>query len=50
MMTLTPEEREPFLEAAVTDDLPLYEADRLKPESERELAADLETGEFYEYE
>ncbi len=50
LMILTPEEREPFLEAAVTDALPLYEADRTKPESERELTADLETGEFYEYE
>lgn len=50
LMTLTPEEREPFLEAAVTDALPLYEADRAKPESERELTADLETGDFHEYE
>ena len=50
LMTLTPEEREPFLEAAVADALPLYEADRLKPESERELTADLETGDFHDYE
>ncbi len=50
LMTLTPEEREPFLEAAVTDALPLYEADRQKPEAERELTADLETGDFHEYE
>ena len=50
LMTLTPEERSPFLEAAVTDALPLYEADALKPEAERELTADLETGDFYEYE
>ena len=50
LMTLTPEERAPFLEAAVTDALPLYEADALKPEAERELTADLETGDFYEYE
>lgn len=49
LMTLTPEEREPFLEAAVADALPLYEADMLKPETERELTADLETGDFYEY-
>ena len=50
LMTLTPEEREPFLEAAVTDALPLYEADRAKPEAERELTADLETGDFHDYE
>lgn len=50
LMTLTPEEREPFLEAAVTDALPLYEADQQKPESERELTADLETGDFHDYE
>lgn len=50
LMTLTPEEREPFLEAAVTDALPLYEADREKPEAERELTADLETGDFHDYE
>ena len=50
LMTLTPEEREPFLEAAVADALPLYEADRQKPEAERELTADLETGDFHEYE
>ena len=48
LMTL--EEREPFLEAAVTDALPLYEADREKPEAERELTADLETGDFHDYE
>ena len=50
LMTLTPEEREPFLEASVTDALPLYEADRQKPEAERELTADLETGDFHDYE
>ena len=50
LMTLTPEEREPFLEAAVMDALPLYEADREKPEAERELTADLETGDFHDYE
>jgi hypothetical protein len=49
LMTLTPEEREPFLEAAVTSALPLYEADMLKPEAARELTADLETGDFYDY-
>ncbi len=49
-MTLTPEEREPFLEAAATNALPLYEADSLRPEAERELVADLATGEFYDYE
>lgn len=50
LMTLTPEEREPFLEASVTAALPIYEADRQKPEAERELTADLETGDFHEYE
>lgn len=49
LMTLSPEEREPFLEAAVADALPLYEADLARPESERTLTADLETGEFYDY-
>jgi len=50
LMTLTPEEREPFLEAAATNALPLYEADSLRPEAERELVADLATGDFYDYE
>lgn len=50
LMTLTPEEREPFSNAAVDDALPLYLADLAKPEAERELTADLETGDFYEYE
>ena len=50
LMTLPPEERESYLEAAVTDALPLYEADRSKPEAERELTADLETGDFHDYE
>ena len=50
LMTLTPEERQPFLAAAVTDALPLYEAERAKPEAERVLTADLETGEFHDYE
>jgi len=49
LLRLTPEEREPFLTAAVTDALPLYKADRQKPEAERELTADLETGDFHEY-
>ena len=50
LMTLTPEEREPFLAAAVSDALPLYEADSAKPEAERALTADLETGDFHDYE
>jgi hypothetical protein len=50
LMTLTPEEREPFLTAAVTDALPLYEADSAKPEAERVLTADLETGDLHDYE
>ncbi len=49
LMTLTPEEREPFLTDAVADALPLYEAERQKPEAERKLTADLETGDFHEY-
>ena len=49
LMTLTPEEREPFLSAAVAEALPLYMADLAKTKAERELTADLETGEFYEY-
>lgn len=49
LMTLSPEEREPFLEAAVTDALPLYKADLARPEAERVLTADLETGDFHDY-
>ncbi len=49
LMTLSPEEREPFLEAAADDALPLYEADLMRPEAERALTADLETGDFYDY-
>lgn len=49
LMTLSPEEREPFLEAAAADALPLYEADLMWPEAERALTADLETGDFYDY-
>ena len=49
LMTLTPEEREPFLAAAVADALPLYHADQVRPEAERELTADL-AGDFYDYE
>ena len=50
LMTLTREEREPFLAAAVADARPLYEAEQAKPKSEHELTADLETGDFHEYE
>ena len=50
LMTLTPEEREPFLAAAAADALPLYEADIARPEAERVLTADLETGDFHDYE
>jgi len=50
LMTLTPEEREPFLIAAAADALPLYEADIARPEAERVLTADLETGDFHDYE
>jgi len=50
LMTLPPEERESYLEAAVTDAFPLYQADRSKPEAEQELTADLETGDFHDYE
>ena len=49
LLRLAPEERETYLEAAATDALPLYEADQRKPEAERELTADLETGDFHEY-
>lgn len=49
LMTLSPEEREPFLETAAADALPLYEADLMRPEAERALTADLETGDFYDY-
>lgn len=50
LLTLTPEEREPYLKASVDLALPAYEADLALPHSERELTADLETGDFYEYE
>ena len=49
LMTLTPEEREPFLIAAVDAALPFYMADLAKPNAERVLTADLETGDFHEY-
>ena len=49
LLALTPEEREPFLEVAATNALPLYEADRQKPAAERELTANLETGDFHQY-
>jgi len=48
-MTLPPEAREPFLKASVDRALPAYEADRALPEAERQLTADLETGDFHEY-
>lgn len=49
LMTLSPEEREPFLKVSVDRALPAYEADRALPEAERQLTADLETGDFHEY-
>jgi len=49
LMTLSPEEREPHLKASVDRALPAYEADRALPEAERQLTADLETGDFYDY-
>lgn len=49
LMKLSPEEREPYLKASVDRALPAYEADRALPEEERQLTADLETGDFYEY-
>ncbi len=49
LMTLTPEEREPFIRASVENALPNYEVDRSLPESECLLTADLETGDFHEY-
>lgn len=49
LMTLSPEEREPYLKASVDLALPAYEADLALPASERQLTADLETGEFFDY-
>ena len=49
LMMLSPKEREPFLRASVDRALPAYEADRALPEAERQLTADLETGDFHEY-
>lgn len=48
LMTLSPEEREPFLKASVDQALPAYEADRLRPNVERQVTADLETGDFHD--
>lgn len=50
LMTLSPEEREPYLKASVDLALTAYEADLALPESERQLTADMETGDFYDYE
>ena len=50
LMTLSPEEREPFLKASVDQALPAYATDRSLPETERQLTADLETGDFHDYE
>lgn len=49
LMTLSPEERESFLKASVDMALPAYETDRALPESERQLTAGSETGDFHEY-
>ena len=49
-MMLSPEEREPYLKASIDLALPAYEADLALPEAERQLTADLETGDFYDYE
>ena len=49
LMTLPPEAREPFLKASMGRALPAYEADRIVPEAQRQLTADLETGDFHEY-
>lgn len=49
LMTLPPEEREPFLKASVDRALPAYEDDLALPEAERRLTADLETGDFHGY-
>ena len=49
LMRLSPEERELFLKASVDRALPVYEADRNLPEAQRQLTADLETGDFHEY-
>ncbi len=50
LMTLSPEEREPYIKASVDLALPAYEADFALPEADRQLTADLETGDFYDYE
>lgn len=50
LLTLPPEQRDRILAAAVEDALPLYDADRARPEAERELTIDLETGDFHDYE
>ena len=46
LMTLSSEEREPYLRASVERALPAYEADRALPEAKRQLTADLGTGDF----
>ena len=50
LMTLSPEEREPYLKASVDLALPTYEADLALPQAERQLTEDLETGDVYDYE
>ena len=49
LMTLTPQEREPYLKASVDRALPAYEAEGALPESELELTADLETCDFHDF-
>ena len=41
LMTLSPEEREPYLKASVDRALSAYEVDGALPEAERQLIADL---------
>jgi hypothetical protein len=48
LMRMTPEERKPFLRLSVDCALTRYQSDQSRPESERILTADLETGDFYD--
>lgn len=48
-MTLSPGDREPYLKASVDLALPT-KLDLALPEAERQLTADLEIGDFYDYE
>jgi excisionase family DNA binding protein len=50
LLRMSRAQRAPYLEASALAALPIYAADLAKPEAERELTADLETGDIYDEE